>query len=990
MCRAGGRRCKGGASRTKTNQAARQRLSRANRALAAAQASGDEAAIAGAEQKLAAARSHMDTIKQACSHDPATPQGDVTTPADGASVADQIRHTVRSIAQEPGRWSSLGWVCLADLRERLPHVDREAMDRVLDELITDPDVSLMAEMNQKALTDRDRAAAVMIGGKPRHLINVGSRPEPDPDALERVRRQGPAKSSNADLAAALITPNVGDDLYTQIRQEEQRRMCAISNPDATGESHATPDDHQQQRHGDVTSTPSPAVDPRADDYYVGERTPTQPEERVRDIERQIRRAYQNIVEAKGLGQSGLVDLADLRSELNWDVTKDEVDAVLRKMDGPGVTLMPEASGLHRSQPAAQANAVRIGNEDNHVIKIWGGPENHDAHSMMDTSATTTRNQAAHAKDVTRADPSDDGRTPTDNRDAHVQGQVVQAYRDLLAERPGRDWVGLDQLRARLNPDITKAEVDQALKGLSRTGTAHIAPESNRKTLTAADHEAAVRIGGEDNHLFAITPATLRELGNHPATGSTATTDDAQPIGTRPSDRAATTPPGHLPRKPSDATRKPDNGNRATSARDVTADASGVRARLAALTNRGEADRYLSDLRLKKSELVSLAKQLDVAVQSNDTMMVIRRKIVDGTVGVREDHAAIRDRTWAQQNTTPPTGQDVPPTANQGRESADSKFSVHGNVGSHVVIHGNVTFGPDGYSVTPVDPAESQRRAQERARRADATRKPDNRNRATAVTSPDRSEPARQNAGASAIASRLRETETEDEGAELLRAQNLDREGLLAVAGELGLSRVDRLSQKALLDKVLKQAIGARRKFAGLRKWDSDESTAKPEPGHGGERSQPRTAAPSGQAGQPGRRPDRSGKSKQGKATPSGDVTTAKADRAARPWKDSTKPDTGLSPIAARLRTTETEDQGAEILRAQNLDRQGLLALASELGLSRVDRLTDKELEKRVLKQAIAARRKFAGLRSWNKWNADLADNTTLGNDSTTATQPPRA
>jgi hypothetical protein len=78
--------------------------------------------------------------------------------------------------------------------------------------------------------------------------------------------------------------------------------------------------------------------------------------------------------------------------------------------------------------------------------------------------------------------------------------------------------------------------------------------------------------------------------------------------------------------------------------------------------------------------------------------------------------------------------------------------------------------------------------------------------------------ARPDVDAAAIASHLREIETEEEGAAYLEAQNLDRESLLAVAAELQLTRVNRLSQKELRRRVLKQAIGARRKFAGLRKW----------------------------------------------------------------------------------------------------------------------------------------------------------------------------
>lgn len=77
----------------------------------------------------------------------------------------------------------------------------------------------------------------------------------------------------------------------------------------------------------------------------------------------------------------------------------------------------------------------------------------------------------------------------------------------------------------------------------------------------------------------------------------------------------------------------------------------------------------------------------------------------------------------------------------------------------------------------------------------------------------------------AIASRLRETATEEEGAAYLRGQHLDRESLLAVAGELQLTRVGRLSQAELEKRVLKQAIGARRKFAGLRQWNDRTKAA---------------------------------------------------------------------------------------------------------------------------------------------------------------------
>ncbi|WP_370949041.1 hypothetical protein AB5J62_16225 [Amycolatopsis sp. cg5] len=82
----------------------------------------------------------------------------------------------------------------------------------------------------------------------------------------------------------------------------------------------------------------------------------------------------------------------------------------------------------------------------------------------------------------------------------VESRIRAAYGKLA--RAPRDWVGLAELRAELG-NVPVADVDAALKELSRSRQAHLVPESNQKTLTAADREAAIRIGGEDNHLLSI-------------------------------------------------------------------------------------------------------------------------------------------------------------------------------------------------------------------------------------------------------------------------------------------------------------------------------------------------------------------------------------------------------------------------------------------------------------------------------------------------------
>ncbi|QWF83017.1 hypothetical protein [Amycolatopsis sp. CA-230715] len=84
--------------------------------------------------------------------------------------------------------------------------------------------------------------------------------------------------------------------------------------------------------------------------------------------------------------------------------------------------------------------------------------------------------------------------------ADIESRIRTAYRKLA--RSPRDWVGLVDLRPMLGGASADA-VDALLKELSRAGKVHLVPESNRKVLTAADHKAAIRIGGEDNHLLSI-------------------------------------------------------------------------------------------------------------------------------------------------------------------------------------------------------------------------------------------------------------------------------------------------------------------------------------------------------------------------------------------------------------------------------------------------------------------------------------------------------
>jgi hypothetical protein len=81
----------------------------------------------------------------------------------------------------------------------------------------------------------------------------------------------------------------------------------------------------------------------------------------------------------------------------------------------------------------------------------------------------------------------------------VQAAICEAYLQLSVKQ--QDWVRLAKLRPAVPyPD---AEVTAALMLMTSSGLAHLAPDSNRKVLTDADHAAAVRVAGEENHLLAI-------------------------------------------------------------------------------------------------------------------------------------------------------------------------------------------------------------------------------------------------------------------------------------------------------------------------------------------------------------------------------------------------------------------------------------------------------------------------------------------------------
>lgn len=76
-----------------------------------------------------------------------------------------------------------------------------------------------------------------------------------------------------------------------------------------------------------------------------------------------------------------------------------------------------------------------------------------------------------------------------------------------------DWVPLATIRAEL-AHIDPAELTRTLREMATvTHTAHVIPVANGRSLTAADRDAAVTLGGEDCHAIMI-PGAVAYRGRH--------------------------------------------------------------------------------------------------------------------------------------------------------------------------------------------------------------------------------------------------------------------------------------------------------------------------------------------------------------------------------------------------------------------------------------------------------------------------------------------
>ncbi|GAB1817080.1 hypothetical protein [Herbidospora sp. RD11066] len=85
-------------------------------------------------------------------------------------VEERIRQAYNSIEDKPG-----GWLHFAKLRPLLTDIDRAEQDAVLLKMLLQPDVRIVPESVQRAMSQEERDAALYVLDEANHMIMIGAR-----------------------------------------------------------------------------------------------------------------------------------------------------------------------------------------------------------------------------------------------------------------------------------------------------------------------------------------------------------------------------------------------------------------------------------------------------------------------------------------------------------------------------------------------------------------------------------------------------------------------------------------------------------------------------------------------------------------------------------------------------------------------------------------------------------------------------------------------
>jgi hypothetical protein len=115
-------------------------------------------------------------------------------------------------------------------------------------------------------------------------------------------------------------------------------------------------------------------------------------------------------------------------------------------------------------------------------------------------------EAPEAPTAQQPDPSVEASPRTGTPEERIQA----AYRQL-AER-SQQQVRFTDLHRLIGDDLSTSEINAAMLAMTKTGYVHISPDSDRRNLTQADHDVAIKIGREEKHFLSIESEYLDQAG----------------------------------------------------------------------------------------------------------------------------------------------------------------------------------------------------------------------------------------------------------------------------------------------------------------------------------------------------------------------------------------------------------------------------------------------------------------------------------------------
>jgi hypothetical protein len=445
------------------------------------------------------------------------PSGLSTDPAVRAVQLDnRVRVAYRDL-RSPGEW-----VGLADLREHpaLSDLTRDQQDEAIAGIIGfgggydftgKKSVRLIPVANRKALTDRDRAAAVNLGGEEQNAVLFG---DPSPRRLP-IKKAAPKKAAppalpkeKGKLDARILAEGLGIEKWDQALAPGQSTYLDDVQRALDGESvgglpkNSTPAAIGRWLERSASARRGSA----AIRYGAGNSSMTDPSSPFYDPEFIAERERLKLARYAEADQ-----LSELAKRLQG-TKRPSVKAAPAKKVAPAVKAAEaKADSLEGRLLQGALERLQGAKSEQQVRDAVAGLTFKELKELSGQHGVSTRSRDWIIQGLIDRYAAPKG--PVD--DTAVQRTIEDTFLDMVdrqaTEGASANIVSLADLRDALDDQFPREQVDRVLHAMNRSRKAQLIGESNQKTLTQRQRDAGVHIGAKDRHLLMFMDARKEEL-----------------------------------------------------------------------------------------------------------------------------------------------------------------------------------------------------------------------------------------------------------------------------------------------------------------------------------------------------------------------------------------------------------------------------------------------------------------------------------------------